>query len=117
MWKKCNPDKDRASKNAYRLRNIDKVKAYNKAWAKSNAGKVTAYARKYQLAKIRAMPKWVDEKHIKEIEAFYINRPKDYHVDHIVPIQGKDVCGLHVVWNLQYFPLPVNIEDSKQILT
>jgi hypothetical protein len=47
----------------------------------------------------RATPKWVD---IEAIAEFYGNCPKGYQVDHIVPINGDNVSGLHVLANLQY---------------
>lgn len=47
----------------------------------------------------RATPRWAN---IKKIREFYANRPNGYHVDHILPISGKNVSGLNVIWNLQY---------------
>jgi hypothetical protein len=60
---------------------------------------------KKRALKLRAMPKWADEKKIKKI---YQNRPAGHDVDHIVPLQGKTVCGLHWEGNLQYLPSAEN---------
>jgi hypothetical protein len=54
-----------------------------------------------EITEIRQRPKWADMDAIREI---YVNRPNDCHVDHIIPLRGKKVSGLHVPENLQYLP-------------
>jgi hypothetical protein len=44
---------------------------------------------------------------------FYRNCPAEHHVDHIVPIKNDLVCGLHVVWNLQYLPYADNLRKRN----
>jgi hypothetical protein len=109
------PERVREYKRAYKRRNVAKVKASNKAWAQRNAGKVTAYARAYQLAKQRAMPSCLTPEQVKQIEQFYVNRPPGYHVDHIMPLKGKNSSGLHVPWNLQYLRAAENIKKSNKV--
>jgi hypothetical protein len=58
----------------------------------------------------RQTPKWADKKAIKE---FYENRPDGHHVDHIVPLRGKLVSGLHVPTNLQYLPVKANTSKKN----
>ena len=58
----------------------------------------------------KAMPVWADRLAIRDI---YRNRPEGMHVDHIVPIRGELVCGLHVESNLQYLPGEINMKKSN----
>lgn len=55
-------------------------------------------------------PYWAD---LKKIEEFYKNRPEGCHVDHIVPLNGANVCGLHVLENLQYLTVEENLKKSN----
>jgi hypothetical protein len=97
----------------YRARmGVEAVKARRTAWyAKSKESdpqftkKLLANCRAYQTRKKRAMPAWVDAGALKTI---YINCPAGCEVDHIVPLAGRNVCGLHVPWNLQYLPAAEN---------
>lgn len=52
-----------------------------------------------------ATPAWVSE---EELKNFYINCPPGYEVDHIIPLKGERVCGLHVLNNLQYLTAEEN---------
>lgn len=63
--------------------------------------------------KLRAVPKWSNLKKIKEK---YKNCPKGYHVDHYFPLQGENVCGLHVENNLQYLPASKNISKGNKLI-
>ena len=65
--------------------------------------------------KKRATPKWADIEAIKEIYATARAMSTDsiYHVDHIIPLKGKNVSGLHVEYNLQIIPARENLLKSN----
>ena len=55
--------------------------------------------------KLQRIPKWAD---MEAIAYFYDNCPEGYEVDHIIPLQGKKISGLHVAENLQWLTILEN---------
>ena len=74
-----------------------------------NPGAKLAETRKRQAAKIKRTPAWAD---LKAIQAIYENCPPGYHVDHVIPLRGEKVSGLHVPGNLQYLSAHDNISKG-----
>jgi hypothetical protein len=95
--------------------NIDKERERGRQYRSNNQHITNARAAKRRAAKRCAKVNWLSEDQIQEIRMIYlIAKIKSvldniqYEVDHIEPIQGKDVCGLHVPWNLQIIPMQEN---------
>lgn len=69
-------------------------------------------------AKIRATPAWVNRQDVEPIYEQAIIQTREtgiqHHVDHIVPLRGRNVCGLHVSWNLQVIPATENFSKSNR---
>ena len=61
--------------------------------------------------KIQRTPKWAD---LERIRLIYLDCPEGYHVDHIIPLQGELVSGLHVPENLQYLTAGENLRKSNK---
>jgi hypothetical protein len=104
-------NKDKAKE--YKLKNKDYIKEANRLYRLNNPHiKNTANAIR-RASKLNATPKFANVKKIKEI---YKNCPKGFHVDHIIPLKNKLVCGLHVEWNLQYLPAKENLSKSNKLI-
>jgi hypothetical protein len=95
-------------------RNKEHVKETSTRWAKNNPHKRAAGSAKYRATKLQATPDWLSTEQLKEIENLYKNCPVGHEVDHIVPLQGKEVRGLHVPWNLQYLTISKNRQKSNK---
>ena len=95
--------------------NKDAYKARVAKWKTENREKWNARCMERHAAKLRACPSWLstDEKWLIE-QAYELAQKREqvcggkWHVDHIVPLRGKTVSGLHVPWNLQVIPASVN---------
>ena len=106
---KCNRDKARE-----RARNNPKdTRERQKRFYQENKAYKHAQGRKYYAAKTNAVPGWAD---LKAIQQIYENCPKGMEVDHIYPLRGRTVCGLHVEDNLQYMTPEENRRKGRSIL-
>jgi hypothetical protein len=108
-----NKEKRIETNRLYNLNNKEKKREYNIKYKLKNPHIQKAILAKRRAAKLKATPKFANLEKIKEI---YKNCPKGYHVDHIVPLQGKEVCGLHVEWNLQYLTPSDNHSKSNKLI-
>lgn len=95
--------------------NSSKSGGYNTCCKSCYTETTREYQREYQkrrkALKLDRMPKWAD---IRKIQEIYNNCPDGYHVDHIVPLQGINVCGLHVEHNLQYLTAQENLQKGNK---
>jgi hypothetical protein len=107
----------------YRERNREKRLDQAKQWAQDNPGMANANKKAYKVAKIKACPQWVRDDAdlmwmISQAYELAVQRSKmlgySWHVDHIVPLRGKTVSGLHVPWNLQVIPSVENMSKSNK---
>ena len=77
-----------------------------------DSGVFREYAAKRRARKLHATPSWANLDIIREIYA----NAEGMHVDHIIPLQGELVCGLHVENNLQYLTPKENLQKSNTFI-
>lgn len=112
-----NPD----YKATYYKNNKEKMAALCKRWREQNRGKFRQYYNNRRLAEINSKSITTPEDKLL-IDKIYEQAVQlteltgtPYEVDHIVPLQGKDVCGLHVSWNLQILPMSQNRSKGNKL--
>lgn len=101
------------------IENIDKHKKLIATWRVKNKHIIYASNQKRRSAKKQAIPKWSDFEKINQIYADSIlisemTRVK-HHVDHIVPLNSKIVCGLHCECNLEIITAKSNLEKGNLV--
>ena len=108
LFRSENKDKIKNVIQAWKERYPGRQEQAIKDWAKRNRDKVNAKWMKRNAAKKNRTPSWLTVDDLWMIEQAYDIAAKrtemfgiPFHVDHIVPLQGKIVSGLHVPWNLQ----------------
>lgn len=112
--------RERGRKNYLKYK--EKITTRNSKWKLNNRGKANASAAKRRAKKHNATPAWLTEECLLKIDKIYILARKltkktgtKYHVDHIIPLQGKTVCGLHVPTNLQILTQQENCSKSNKL--
>jgi hypothetical protein len=129
-WREANKEKVREQARASRARNKEQRRQYNLKWRHENPeaarrhsrdcdnkpetrqqrkeyGKLFAAEHRartaaYRARKKSAAPPWLTKDQLSQMaEKYREARLLGMQVDHIVPLNGEFVCGLHVPWNLQ----------------
>lgn len=100
----------------YRARNPDKIRQINRKYNANHPEVIRRHCSMRDKRVRRATPKWLTSTQREAIRSMYLLRPSGYHVDHILPLKGRDVCGLHVPWNLQYLPASQNLSKSNSVI-
>jgi hypothetical protein len=129
-WRQKNPDRE------WRVRNPEKskesVKIATREWTKRNpeyhhnhylANKAVYVANRARRRALQdsATPIWLTAINKAQIQEMYdiakarkMQTSVDYHVDHIIPINGENVSGLHVPWNLQVITAKENLQKGNK---
>jgi len=96
---------------------------YRKAWKETHPEEVKASTKHRRDKHKQATPAWLTPEHKRQIKQLYIDAMTAtritgtaYVVDHIVPLRGEGVCGLHVPWNLQIMTRAENLKKSNKLL-
>lgn len=111
-WALNNKDRNRENKKIWDKANPEKRKELRKNFREKNKGYINNYCAIRRAIKFNATPSWANQTLIKKIYevAHELTKEKgiNFHVDHIVPLKNKFVCGLHVADNLQILESSIN---------
>jgi len=113
-----NAEKQRESARRYRRDNPEAANGATRRYRKKKPEVISAHVSKRRARQLQAMPTWVN----KDLLFAFYKQSKDkaketgvaHHVDHIIPLVNKHVCGLHVPWNLQVIPAKENQQKRNK---
>lgn len=120
QWRADNAESLRLANAKKREIDGDRIRAKRRQHYLDNKSRYVAQARKREADQIKATPAWAD---IEKMNEFYAEAARltsltgvKHHVDHVFPLRGKTVCGLHVHTNLQVIPMLENLRKSNRVL-
>ena len=117
------PEKSKMYLKAYRDRNREKLAKDALVRQKNNLAYSASQTAKRRATKLNATPKWLTKFDLDYIKHLYLQSQElskiteiEHNVDHIIPLQGKTVCGLHIPWNLQVITAEYNRVKSNEVV-
>lgn len=123
QWAEDNPENRSEILAKNRKVNQESRKIYNRAWFAKNLDKRASYEGRRRASLLQRTPKWLTEDDNWIIEqAYELAKIRtsifgfEWHVDHVIPLQGKKVSGLHVPANLQVIPGSENCRKNAKFL-
>lgn len=115
----ANPEQAAARKAKWREENREQHNAINREWNANNKPVKAALEGKRRAMQLQRTPVWDPDAHLiiaKYQLAAMLSQASGtpYHVDHIIPLQGRKVSGLHVFSNLRVIPGTDNVKKSNK---
>lgn len=101
------PEASRAAVRKWRAANTDTANLATRRWAANNPERCRENETKRKASKLNATPAWADHALMRDIYAYAAIMRRagvTCHVDHMVPLQSKQVCGFHTHDNLTVLP-------------
>jgi hypothetical protein len=111
-WYLKNIQKTRASTRKWKAANKEKHYESLKKYRTNNPGKRNFLTAKYRAIKLAATPLWFEKEKIQIV--YKKAKEFGFAVDHIVPLKGETVCGLHCWANLQLLDPLLNSSKSNK---
>lgn len=115
-WAAANPESQKLRSRKWYLANKARADAQHAAWASRNPAVIAAAAARYRATELQRTPAWADLNAIKVIyqdAAEFRGAGLEVDVDHIIPLRGEFVSGLHVPENLRVCLSSVNRSKSN----
>lgn len=113
-----NRETENEKSRANRARNIERERERDRLWGAANPVKRQLKVARRRARKLNATPAWADETKIAAVYSLARDLTAEtgiqHHVDHIVPLGGRNVCGLHVHYNLQAIPA---VENHRKFIS
>jgi len=112
----------RAQRRIHPKEPTEKHREATRRYAREHPARRCAHRAKRRAAKLRATPSWLTDEDLRRMRAVYEHAVElskltgvKMHVDHIVPLRSKLVCGLHVPWNLQILTAQENCKKNNRV--
>lgn len=118
-WSRNNAERAREKSRLYNANaDPEKKREIRRKWKKANRAYCAFENRTGSLARRKRLPAWADLDAIREFYEVAAERTaktgEQWHVDHVIPLRGKLVSGLHVHTNLQLLPAKENLRKSSK---